>query len=131
MIERHERRPAARAFECPQSTFHVRVIGGGRKVLLGHIAPPPAPEPLSNTVRLRFGENAARRFKVAHSQSALHVIDEAPHQEHDKGPRGEQNQGVSTPFSEFPNRWRYQTKHKVPSKVARLDRKAAILDRPN
>jgi hypothetical protein len=57
VIERHDRRPAACAFECPHATLKVREIGGVREVLLSRILESrPAAESLDGAVWFCFGE---------------------------------------------------------------------------
>ena len=57
VIERHDRRRTACAFECPHATLKVRKIGGVREVLLSRILESrPAPESLDGPVWFCFGE---------------------------------------------------------------------------
>lgn len=56
VIERHDPRPTACAFECPHATLKVREIGGVSEVLLSRILEsPPAPESLGGPVWFCFG----------------------------------------------------------------------------
>jgi hypothetical protein len=53
MIERHERRPDADAFEHPQAPLQIRKISRGADVLVPRIIrPEPTPEPLKDAVGL-------------------------------------------------------------------------------
>jgi hypothetical protein len=75
MIERLERRPAARALECPHAPLEVRGVGRGGEVLVVPAqGSAPAPESLNDAIPFRLDRVAATRSTLIHSSAPCEFI---------------------------------------------------------